>query len=39
MVIADAKADAAAAAADPLSNLLDATSQETGSPPGPSPPS
>jgi hypothetical protein len=42
MAVADAKAEAAAAAAaalDPLSNLLDATSQETGTPPDSSPPS
>jgi hypothetical protein len=35
MVEADARAEAAAAATDPLANLLDATSQETGNPPGP----
>jgi hypothetical protein len=39
MVVADANAEAAATAADPLSDLLDATSQNTGNPPGPSPPS
>jgi hypothetical protein len=39
MVVADAKAEAAAREADPLSELLDPTSQNTGTPPGPSPPS
>jgi hypothetical protein len=39
MIVADERAEAAAVAADPLSNLLDPTSQETGTPPGPSPPS
>jgi hypothetical protein len=38
MVVADAKAEAAAAAADPLSNLLEPTSQKTGNEPGPTPP-
>jgi hypothetical protein len=39
MVVADAKAEAAAAAADTLSNLLDPTSQNTGTSPGPGRPS
>ena len=39
MLVADAKAEAVAAAADPLSNLLDPTSQDTGTSPGPRPPS
>ena len=39
MVVADAKAEAAARAADPLSELLDPTSQNAGAPPGASPPS
>jgi hypothetical protein len=39
MVVADAKAEAAARAADPLLDLLDTTSQDAGNSPGPSPPS
>jgi hypothetical protein len=39
MVAADAKAEAAARVADPLSELLDPTSQNAGTPPGPGPPS
>ena len=39
MVVADAKAEAASAAQDPLSNLLDATSQKNGDSPRTSPPS
>jgi hypothetical protein len=39
MLVADAKAEAAAAAADPLSELLDPTSQQAGNPPGSGPPS
>jgi hypothetical protein len=39
MMVADAKAEAAALAADPLSELLDPTSQSTGTSPDSSPPS
>jgi hypothetical protein len=39
MVAADARADAAAAATDPLLALLDPTSQDAGTTPGESPPS
>jgi hypothetical protein len=39
MKAADARAEAAAAVRDPLSELLDATSQDVGTPPGSSPPS